>query len=398
MKKETISFKETGYFSKKFLDFIDNESLSYYPNEKNILNVIKNFNFSKVNRELLSKELEFQYKNLVTSSIVNDNIKSIMSDNTFTVTTGHQLNIFTGPMYVIYKIVSVIKLSRMLSEKYTKYKFVPIYWMASEDHDFDEIKSFYSSGKTYSWDIESKGPVGNLNTEALKNICYVKKIPLDRVLHPLMGVDKETGEDRQAKLYDLTSQTSLPTMFHNKERPRNVWIEQLALAERIGTKDSPKLIPDNFEHRVEMFGICAVVLGEDGLVWNMRIMMDSPLAQKYGYSEEASAAAPDKIAEVINLIDKRLKAQEDRKSRYLIGNSMTALDVYWATMSMTILPVPLEIMPKTQQNQGMLGFFEMNSKIPEIASALTDRIATHQQYILTTYCETPAVLGGDPIE
>ena len=170
MKKETISFKETGYFSKKFLDFIDNESLSYYPNEKNILNVIKNFNFSKVNRELLSKELEFQYKSLVTSSIVNDNIKSIMSDNTFTVTTGHQLNIFTGPMYVIYKIVSVIKLSRMLSEKYPKYKFVPIYWMASEDHDFDEIKSFYSSGKTYSWDIESKGPVGNLNTEALKNI------------------------------------------------------------------------------------------------------------------------------------------------------------------------------------------------------------------------------------
>ena len=170
MKKETISFKETGYFSKKFLDFIDNESLSYYPNEKNILNVIKNFNFSKVNRELLSKELEFQYKSLVTSSIVNDNIKSIMSDNTFTVTTGHQLNIFTGPMYVIYKIVSVIKLSRMLSEKYPKYNFVPIYWMASEDHDFDEIKSFYSSGKTYSWDIESKGPVGNLNTEALKNI------------------------------------------------------------------------------------------------------------------------------------------------------------------------------------------------------------------------------------
>ena len=98
MKKETISFKETGYFSKKFLDFIDNESLSYYPNENNILDVIKNFNFSKVNRELLSKELEFQYKSIDTSSVVNGNIKSIMSDNTFTVTTGHQLNIFTGPL------------------------------------------------------------------------------------------------------------------------------------------------------------------------------------------------------------------------------------------------------------------------------------------------------------
>ena len=127
-------------------------------------------------------------------------------------------------------------------------------------------------------------------SEALKNICYAKNVPLTRVLHPMMGVDKETGEDRQAKLYELTSQTSLPTMFHDKERPRNVWIEQLALAERIGTADSPKLIPDNFEHRVEMFGLCAVVLGEDGLTWNMRILIDSPLGQKYGYSEEASTA------------------------------------------------------------------------------------------------------------
>ena len=66
-------------------------------------------------------------------------------------------------------------------------------------------------------------------------------------------------------------------------------------------------------------------------------------------------------------------------------------------MSMTILPVPVEIMHKTQQNQGMLGFFEMNSKIPEIADALTKRIQEHQQYILTTYCETPAVLGGNPL-
>ena len=58
-----------------------------------------------------------------------------------------------------------------------------------------------------------------LYAEALKNICYVKKIPLMRALHPFMGVDKETGKDRQEKLYELTSQTSLPTMFHNDERP-----------------------------------------------------------------------------------------------------------------------------------------------------------------------------------
>jgi len=236
-----------------------------------------------------------------------------------------------------------------------------------------------------------------LYAEALKNICHVKKIPLNRVLHPMMGVDKETGEDRQAELYNLTSQTSLPTMFHNEERPRNVWIEQLSLAEQIGDADSPTLIPNNFELRLEMFGLCAVVVAEDGLVWNARILNDSPLAQKYGYSEKASASALAKIAEIIHLIDGRLEAQEKQGSPYLIGESLSAADVYWATMCMIILPASPEIMTRTKQNKGMLLWFEGNSKVPEIADVLSKRIEDHQRYILTTYCETPAVLGGDPL-
>ncbi len=92
-----------------------------------------------------------------------------------------------------------------------------------------------------------------LYSEALKNICYVKGIPVIRALHPMMGVDKETGEDRQARLFELTSQTGLPTMFFDDERPRNVWTEQLALAESIGSPSSPALIPDDYKHRVEMF-------------------------------------------------------------------------------------------------------------------------------------------------
>ena len=233
--------------------------------------------------------------------------------------------------------------------------------------------------------------------EALKNICFVKKIKITRVLHPLMGVDKKTGKDRQARLYELTSQTSLPTMFHDEERPRNVWIEQLALAEEIGSPDSVNLIPDNFQLRVDMFGLCAIVLGEDGLVWNMRILSDSPLARKYGYSDDASSKSPSKIAEIIKLIDLQLKKQEEKGSQYLIGDKISAVDIYWSTISMTILPASLEIMPKTKQNEGMLFFFEANSKIPEIKEVLSDRILSHRDYILKTYCETPAVLGGDPI-
>ena len=141
-----------------------------------------------------------------------------------------------------------------------------------------------------------------LYAEALKDICYVKGIPLIRVLHPMMGIDKDTGEDRQAPLYALTSQTSVPTMFHNDERPRNVWTEQLALAEEIGAADAPKLIPYDFGQRATMYGLCAIILSEDGFIWNMRILGDSPLGRKYGYSEDASAAAPEKMAQALKII------------------------------------------------------------------------------------------------
>ena len=234
-------------------------------------------------------------------------------------------------------------------------------------------------------------------SESLKNICFVKGVPLIRVLHPHMGIDKATGKDRQARLYELTSQTGLPTMFHNQERPRNVWTEQLALAERIGAAGTPSLVPDDMELRAEVFGLCAVVLSEDGMIWNMRNLIDTPLGRKYGYSEEASAAAPAKIAAVISLIDRRLETQKQRGSRYLVGDALTAADVYWATMSITILPPPPEIMPLTRQNERALKYFARNSKIPAIAEALSKRIEDHQRYILTTYCETPAVLGGDPL-
>lgn len=235
-----------------------------------------------------------------------------------------------------------------------------------------------------------------LYSEALKNICFVKGIPVIRALHPMMGIDETTQKDRQATLYELTSQTSLPTMFHNQERPRNVWTEQLSLTEQLGAPGSPSLIPRDYEERADMFGLCAVILAEDGFIWNMRIQGDSPLARKYGYSEEASAAATEKMAEVIALIVRRLAAQEKRGSRYLVGESLSAVDVYWATMSMSFVVPGPEIMPITRQNKGMLKHFGNNSQIPEIAEVMTPDIAAHQEFILTSFCEIPAVLGGDP--
>ena len=103
------------------------------------------------------------------------------------------------------------------------------------------------------------------------------------------------------------------------------------------------------------------------------------------------------MAAVVDLIARHLEAQEKAGSRYLVGDSVSAADIYWATMSMSLLVPPPEIMPVTKQNQGMLKYFSMNVGIPGIAEVLTDRVEAHQRYILTTYCETPAVLGGDAV-
>ena len=118
----------------------------------------------------------------------------------------------------------------------------------------------------------------------------------------------------------------------------------------------------------------------------MRILSDNPLARKYGYSENASSKAPQKISEVIGLIDNQLKNQAEKGSPYLVGESISALDIYWATMSMTISPVSLEIMPATHQNQGMLKMFEAVSSIPQIENTVSERIKN----IRTIYCENIA--------
>ena len=171
IKLEKISFEETQNFSKKFLRHINSEKI----NLKNIYLKTKEISYVEKKRKVLQKSLVKQYEKINCSNKVVDNINQLKNKNTFTVTTGHQLNIFTGPLYVIYKIISTINLASKLKKKYPKKNFVPIYWMASEDHDFDEIKSFYLYGKNYSWDIKTSGAVGDINPKTIKNLF--KNIP-----------------------------------------------------------------------------------------------------------------------------------------------------------------------------------------------------------------------------
>ena len=180
MKTVKVPFRETNQFGKFFLDYVDgNEKLQPYfdqpPAVEAFEKVIGERNFSLEQRKELVDVLTSQYENFDVPEGVQENVERIGNERTFTVTTGHQLNIFTGPLYFIYKIVSTINACKKLKEAYPDFHFVPVYWMATEDHDFDEINHFYFQGEKHEWKTDQKGAVGRFDPAGLKEIC--EKLP-----------------------------------------------------------------------------------------------------------------------------------------------------------------------------------------------------------------------------
>ncbi len=175
LKKHHISFEETKQFPKLFLDYINGESklrsfYSYRPEIDSFKKTIEDKSKENTNRKLLVEVLNAQYSKIPENLSVKNNINFLLDKNTFTVCTGHQLCLFTGPLYFIYKIISTINLAEALKKKYPENNFVPVYWMASEDHDFDEISSINLFGKKIKWSLDAKGAVGKLNPSSLNAV------------------------------------------------------------------------------------------------------------------------------------------------------------------------------------------------------------------------------------
>lgn len=174
---DCISYKDIPYYSRLIL--------AYLSQEKNIRNTYHRFptldnfklqleekgkHYPMAHRQALVAALNTQYRHTEMSEATQAHIASLKESNTFTITTGHQLNLFTGPLYFLYKIVSVIKLAEQLKKEYPQHNFVPLYWLASEDHDFEEINFFNFKQKKIQWQSQQKGAVGRFSTEGLTRV------------------------------------------------------------------------------------------------------------------------------------------------------------------------------------------------------------------------------------
>lgn len=207
-----ISYKETGYFSNTVTDYLEDKPelrpfYSYRPDWEGFKTLLKN---KKVigNRDLLAQVLTKQYQSIPTSgnyASAQSNIDLLKSDNTYTITTGHQLNIFAGPLYFIYKIVTAIKLASQLKEKFPDKNFVPVYWMASEDHDFAEINYTNIGGKKVHWWYEASGATGRIDPVTMRQALnqYKGVLGLDHHAEELAEI-VENAYAKFSKLADAT--------------------------------------------------------------------------------------------------------------------------------------------------------------------------------------------------
>lgn len=170
MEAQYIDYEDTRCFSPAIIRYIQqDESLKKFYNNTPDLSGFKTLLHNKTvlaDRNILVDVLNHQYLNIKNqSTALQENLLLLKESNTFTITTGHQLNIFTGPLYFIFKIVTAIKLAADLKKKFPDQNFIPVYWMATEDHDFEEINHTYIGNKKIVWDQNNQGATGRLSTK-----------------------------------------------------------------------------------------------------------------------------------------------------------------------------------------------------------------------------------------
>jgi bacillithiol biosynthesis cysteine-adding enzyme BshC len=164
---EQIAYPLTGYFSNLVSDYLEaNQKLTPFYTHTPDINGVKaamaardSFNTPSI---ALVNALNKQYETVKASDLVTANIQSLANSKTYTVTTAHQPNLFTGPLYFIYKIAHTIALSRSLEKQVPGANFVPVYYMGSEDADLDELGFVNIGGQKLVWQTKQTGAVGRM--------------------------------------------------------------------------------------------------------------------------------------------------------------------------------------------------------------------------------------------
>ncbi|MBP6383081.1 MAG: glutathione S-transferase family protein [Pseudomonadales bacterium] len=205
----------------------------------------------------------------------------------------------------------------------------------------------------------------------------------------------QEGGGENAALRDWTGQVSAPVAVWDDEPPRTDSLDILFLAERLAP--TPRLIPEDVEQRVRMFGIAREIIGRRGLGWMRRIMIFTPIirsgkapdgmrnmATRYGYRDELAQSASSDAARILAFLAATLERQQARGSRYFVGDTLTAADIYWAAFSNIVSPMPTENCPMPEWLRG--SYADVG---PVVAAALKPILLEHRDFVFAEHIGLP---------
>ena len=226
--------------------------------------------------------------------------------------------------------------------------------------------------------------------EGAKGILHIKRIEWAAVR---LVYDSEP-------LKQWAGRRSAPVAVYGKEAPRSDWSEILLLAERL--VPAPSLVPADPASRALVLGLAHEICGEAGLGWSRRLQLihaglhgdggfparvASYLGKKYGYSPDAGAASGARVAQLLGQLAARLRAQHEAGSRYCVGDSLTAVDVYAATFMAMFRPLPPE---HCAMDAGTRAAFETQDT--QTAAALDPILFVHRDMMYAQHLELPLSL------
>ena len=252
------------------------------------------------------------------------------------------------------------------------------YKSVAEAKDLPGLRLALSAGVPGPWSIAAKGIM------MVRNVDFV----------PVLQEIGTANED----LVAWTGHRNAPVAVYENEIPRTGWVEILLLAERLGSGDS--LIPADRRERALMMGFSHELASEDGLGWCRRLSLVHPAMEAgpshpayefskffgslYGYTKAAGDAAEGRVAQILTALSEQYERQQEGGRRYLVGESLTALDIYWAAFASLIVPFPDELCPMAPEIRAMY-----ESAPPALRAAASPALLAHRDFVFESALGLP---------
>jgi glutathione S-transferase len=249
--------------------------------------------------------------------------------------------------------------------------------------------------------IEEAKRVGGLRMVCLRGVPSPWGEAARGIFH-VKGLDCQyaarSDDEPENALAAWAGDSSVPVVAWEREQPRTGWAEILVLAERLAPQ--PALVPADADARVELFGLAHEICGEMGLGWCLRLLMlqsslghgeqgaaipaeqAARLGAKYGLIPAHIRQAKGRVLAVLDVLDRRLQ-----RGPFLVGEALTAADIYWAVFANFIRPLPEDLLPLAASLRAMC-----TQQDADIVGAFSGRLADHQREIYQRHLELPVPL------